>query len=92
MIKDDIFNTKTMAKVHAEQGNLGKAAEIYKYLLEQEPGRQDLIDALSEIEKKDFNKNRENLSRLLSEWINLLLKYNGMQKLKKLQRYLDDVG
>lgn len=92
MIKDDIFNTKTMAKVYAEQGNLGKAAEIYKYLLEQEPGRQDLIDALSEIEKKDFNKNRENLSRLLSEWINLLLKYNGMQKLKKLQRYLDDVG
>jgi hypothetical protein len=81
-----------MAKVYAEQGNLGKAAEIYKYLLEQEPGRQDLIDALSEIEKKDFNKNRENLSRLLSEWINLLLKYNGMQKLKKLQRYLDDVG
>ena len=92
MIKDDIFNTKTMAKVYAEQGNLGKAAEIYKYLLEQEPGRQDLIDALSEIEKKDFNQNRENLSRLLSEWINLLLKYNGMQKLKKLQRYLDDVG
>ncbi len=92
MIKDDVFNTKTMAKVYAEQGNLGKAAEIYKYLLEQEPGRQDLIDALSEIEKKDFNKNQENLSRLLSEWINLLLKYNGMQKLKKLQRYLGDEG
>ena len=92
MIKDDVFNTKTMAKVYAEQGNLGKAAEIYKYLLEQEPGRQDLVDALSEIEKKDFNKNQENLSRLLSEWINLLLKHNGMQKLKKLQRYLGDVG
>ena len=92
MIKDDIFNTKTMAKVYAEQGNLGKAAEIYKYLLEQEPGRQDLIDALSEIEKKDVNKNQESLSRLLSEWINLLLKYNSMQRLKKLQRYLGDVG
>ncbi len=92
MIKDDVFNTKTMAKVYAEQGNLGKAAEIYKYLLEQEPGRQDLIDALSEIEKKYINKNQENLSRLLSEWINLLLKHNGMQKLKKLQRYLGDVG
>ncbi len=92
MIKDDVFNTKTMAKVYAEQGNLGKAAEIYKYLLEQEPGRQDLIDALSEIEKKYINKNQENLSRLLSEWINLLLKHNSMQKLKKLQRYLGDVG
>jgi hypothetical protein len=92
LIKDDVFNTKTMAKVYAEQGNLGKAAEIYKYLLEQEPGRQDLIDALSEIEKKYINKNQENLSRLLSEWINLLLKHNGMQKLKKLQRYLGDVG
>jgi intein/homing endonuclease len=81
-----------MAKVYAEQGNLGKAVEIYKYLLEKEPGRQDLVEALSEIKKKDFNKNRENLSRLLNEWINLLLKYNSMQKLKKLQKYLGDVG
>jgi len=79
-----------MAKVYADQGNLGKAAEIYNYLLKQEPGRQDLIDALSEIENGGFDKDRENLLMLFSEWIDLLLKFNGIQKLKKLQRYIGD--
>ena len=77
-----------MAKVYADQGNLGKAAEIYNYLLKQEPGRQDLIDALSEIENRGFDKDRENLFILFSEWIDLLLKFNGIQKLKKLKRYI----
>ena len=79
-----------MAKVYADQGNLGKAAEIYNYLLKQKPGRQDLIDALSEIENRGFDKDRENLFMLFSEWIDLLLKLNGTQKLKKLQRYIGD--
>ena len=77
-----------MAKVYVEQGNLGKAAEIYNYLLKREPGRQDLIDALSEIESKGFNKDRETLFMLFSEWIALLLKYNGIQKLNKLKSYI----
>ena len=79
-----------MAKVYADQGNLGKAAEIYNYLLKQEPGRQDLIDALSEIENRGFDEDRENLFMLFSEWIDLLLKFNDIQKLKKLQRYIGD--
>jgi len=90
MMKNDVFYTRTMAKVYADQGNLGKAAEIYNYLLKQEPGRQDLIDALSEIENGGFDKDRENLLMLFSEWIDLLLKFNGIQKLKKLQRYIGD--
>jgi len=89
-MEDDVFYTRTMAKVYADQGNLGKAAEIYNYLLKQEPGRQDLIDALSEIENGGFDKDRENLLMLFSEWIDLLLKFNGIQKLKKLQRYIGD--
>jgi hypothetical protein len=89
-MKDDVFYTRTMAKVYADQGNLGKAAEIYNYLLKQEPGRQDLIDAISEIENRGFDKDRENLFALFSEWIDLLLKFNGTQKLKKLQRYIGD--
>ena len=79
-----------MAKVYADQSNLGKAAEIYNYLLKQKPGRQDLIDALSEIENRGFDKDRENLFMLFSEWIDLLIKFNGIQKLKKLQRYIGD--
>ena len=89
-MEDDVFYTRTMAKVYADQGNLGKAAEIYNYLLKQKPGRQDLIDALSEIENRGFDKDRENLFMLFSEWIDLLLKLNGTQKLKKLQRYIGD--
>jgi len=89
-MKDDVFYTRTMAKVYADQGNLAKAAEIYNYLLKKEPGRQDLIDALSEIENRGFDKDRENLFMLFSEWIDLLLKFNGIQKLKKLQRYIGD--
>jgi len=89
-MEDNVFYTRTMAKVHAGQGNLGKAAEIYKYLLKQEPGRQDLIDALSEIENKGFNEDQENLFMLFSEWIDLLLKYNKLQRLRKLKSYIGD--
>ena len=89
-MEDHVFYTRTMAKVYADQGNLGKAAEIYNYLLKQEPGRQDLIDALSEIENRGFDKDRENLFMLFSEWIDLLLKFNDIQKLKRLQRYIGD--
>jgi hypothetical protein len=35
-MKDDVFYTRTMAKVYAGQGNLGKAAEIYNYLLKKD--------------------------------------------------------
>jgi len=88
LISDDIFYTKTMAKVYADQGKLGKAAEIYKYLLNEEPERQDLIDALAEIDKKRYEKDPEGLSQLFSTWIDLLLVYNRLQKLKKLKRLL----
>lgn len=87
-MKDDVFYTRTMAKVYAGQGNLGKAAEIYTYLLKKDPGRQDLVDALSEIKSKGFDKDREKLLVLFTEWIDLLLKYSGMQQLKKLKNYI----
>jgi len=88
LISDDIFYTKTMAKVYADQGKLDKAAEIYKYLLNEEPERQDLIDVLAEIDKKRYEKDPEGLSQLFSTWIDLLLVYNRLQKLKKLKRLL----
>lgn len=91
MIKDDVFYTRTMAKVFADQGNLKKAAEIYKYLLECEPGRQDLMAALSNIEKKRFEKSPDNLERLLGRWVDLLLTHNTMQKFKNLKNYLRDI-
>ena len=73
-----------MAKVYADQGKLEKAVEIYRYLLKKEPGRQDLIDAIAEIDKKRFEKDPERLGDLLSIWLDLLLRHSRLQQLKKL--------
>ena len=85
MTSDEVFYTKTMAKIHADQGNLVKAVEIYKYLLKKGPGRQDLIDALGEIEKKLMERDPRDLLPLFRKWVQLSLKYNRMKKIKKLR-------
>ena len=90
LIKDDVFYTRTMAKVYADQGNLLKAAEIYRYLLECEPERQDLMAALSEIERKLNEKSPDDLIKLFNRWIDLLLKYHNLQKLVRFRNYLRD--
>ncbi|MBW1748840.1 MAG: tetratricopeptide repeat protein [Deltaproteobacteria bacterium] len=69
MNADDVFYTRTMAKVLVDQGNLKKAAEIYHYLLEREPGNPDLVDALSEIETQLIEIGSDDLVRLFGRWI-----------------------
>jgi len=86
--RDDLFYTRTMAKVYIDQGNLLKAAEIYRYLLESEPERRDLKDELSEIEKKLNEKSPDDLTRLFNRWMDLLLKYHNVQKLLRFKNYL----
>lgn len=90
MNPDDVFYTRTMAKVLKDQGNFRKAAKIYNYLLEREPGNPDLLDALSEIETQLIVKGSDDLVGLLSRWIDLLLTHNNLQKLKKLKNNIDD--
>lgn len=90
MTEDNVFYTRTMAKVYADQGNLLKAAEIYRHLLEGEPERRDLLDALSEIEKKLNEKAPDDLIKLFIRWIDLLLKYHNVQKLMRLRNSLGD--
>jgi hypothetical protein len=85
---DDVFYTRTMAKVYADQGNLLKAAKIYRYLLESEPGRPDLRDELSEIEKKLNETSPDDLVKLFGRWLDLLLKYHNVQKLTRFRNYL----
>jgi len=79
-----------MAKVYSDQGNLLKAAEIYRYLLESEPDRRDLKDALSKVERKLNEKAPDDLTRLFIRWIDLLMTHHNMQKLIKLKKYLRD--
>ncbi|NQT10721.1 MAG: hypothetical protein HQ573_06080 [Desulfobacteraceae bacterium] len=88
MIDNPDFYTKTMAKVYADQGYLSKAAEIYRFLLKQEPDRQDIIDELSEIDRKLSEKAQSDPVLLLSKWIDLELKYNNLKKLKNIRNAL----
>lgn len=90
MTKGENNYTATMAKVYAEQGYLEKAAEIYKSLLEKEPERTDIMNALSEIEKTRREKaDTKNLVSIFCRWIDLAEGYGRLQKLKKFRSRLE---
>jgi len=82
----DIY-TETMAEVYADQGHWEKVVEIYRHLLAVEPGRPAYADALAEAQKrvKVSRKAPEHLVPLFREWIDLLFKFEALQKLKKLK-------
>ncbi len=86
MTRDDPFYTVTMARVHARQGNLEEAGRIYRYLLEKEPGRQDLVAALEALETRGGSSGMDALRPLFREWLDLIFRYNKMKKLKNLDR------
>ena len=88
MSKEVGIYTETMAKVYASQGHWAKAAEIYRHLLTEAPGRKDFADALAEVQKKislDSHKDPEQLVPLFREWIELLFRHDKLQKLRKLK-------
>ncbi len=83
--------TETMAGVYADQGHWGKVVEIYRHLLAIEPERLEYVDALAEAENRMktnemSRKTPEQLVPVFREWIELLFKYEELQKLKKLKR------
>ena len=91
MSEDTDFYTSTMAKIYADQGHFEKAAEIYRFLLKQEPDRQDLVESLSEIERKFFfneKKDHGSLVSLFVKWFDLALCGNRLQTLRGIQRRL----
>jgi len=84
----DIY-TETMAKVYADQGHWQKAVKIYRHLLEKDPLRKDLVDALARAEKEikgNELRRPEQLVPLFQEWIELLFENEKLQKLQKLQK------
>ena len=89
MAADLDFQTATMAKVFADQGHYKKAADIYRSLLKREPHRQDLADALSEVEKRipaAGKSSDDNLGFLLGEWVELVLRYKQLRFLKSVKK------
>jgi tetratricopeptide (TPR) repeat protein len=89
MDKETDFYTGTMAKVYSGQGHWDKAAEIYRHLLKLEPERTDYLEALAEAERMlntTVNRQVEDLAPLFQQWIDLMLKYKNLQKLRRLKR------
>jgi len=82
--------TVTMARILAQQGHYRKAAEIYQYLLQQDPGRTDLVRALEELKRLEPELCRPDLADLLAEWIQLLLRYRRLQDLEAMKKRLSE--
>jgi len=87
-MNETAFYTATMAKVYADQGFYEKSAGIYRHLLKREPDRPDLKAALADVERKleqRLKTQPRDLAVLFQQWLDLLLRYRNLQKLKKLQ-------
>ncbi len=89
MENNTAFCTVTMARVYIKQGCLEKAADIYRRLLASDPERRDLVEGLSEVEKKieAAHKGRQaELARLFRRWVKLSLWRGGHAMLLRLHR------
>jgi hypothetical protein len=89
MTDDRQHETLTMARLLAEQGHWQRAAEICRHLLQTQPDRQDVAEALAEAERRaqeDSLKTEADLVPLFQEWIDLLFKSKRLRQLRRLSR------
>lgn len=78
-----------MASIYARQGYIREAIDIYRHLLKQQPDCREIIEAIAELEAGCQIPGSGPLSKvipLVSEWIDLLLRYAAIQKLKGLRQ------
>ncbi len=83
------FYTITMAKVYENQGHFEKAIKIYKHILENEPDRIDVSQALTVVEQKKLHtkkRNEDELVALFEKWIELSLTYDKLNTLRLLKK------
>ena len=75
---DDVFKTRTMARILTNQGKLKKAAEIYEHLIKNDPHNKELTEDHNNLKKmmdSEYNLIAKNLMPLYRKWINLKIKY-----------------
>ena len=80
------FETETMAQIYADQGHFEKAAVIYRRLLMQAPGREDLRDRLKVVEDLQKSNRDQHLSTQFSAFVDLLLKKKKIDKLRNMRK------
>lgn len=79
--------TATMARLFAEQGYLRKAVQIYRYLLEQAPHRDDLREALVDLERRIEQQEKpsiKELGLLLRDWKDWIEEYKKMKRQRRI--------
>jgi tetratricopeptide (TPR) repeat protein len=89
MVETKDLNTVTMARIYEKQGLYDNAAEIYNTLLKKNPERQDISDAIAELEiKRSANGTRlkKSLVSLFVRWFDLALCYNRIVLLRNLDK------
>lgn len=84
---DKTFYTATMARVYARQGRYDAAARIYRYLLDQAPGREDLQQELSSVLSMTSAGGSHGRVRLelVQCWVRWMLRYQAMRRLQTIK-------
>jgi hypothetical protein len=85
---EDPRGTVTLARLYARQGHWGEAAEIYRALLRESPGRDDLREALADAERRRSRRAPEDVVPLLREWIDLLFRCDRLRRLRRFKARL----
>jgi hypothetical protein len=89
MVQQRQHYTLTMARLLAEQGHWQEAADIYRHLVRENPGREELSAALAEAERRlrePSPKTAADLAPLFEEWIGLVFKAQRMRRLRQWQQ------
>ena len=88
------FFTATMARLYADQGYLRKAAEVYQYLVHQDPDRMDLRRELAAVEEEirlQTHPTAKELGLLMRDWQGLMRRQQeSKRKKEKVQQGGDD--
>jgi lipopolysaccharide biosynthesis regulator YciM len=84
------IRTLTMARIYAQQEHYQKAIEIYRHLAAAHPERIDIRDELAAVEAEMASAaaSENNLDRLLSEWVRLMVAYRRLHFLQEMKQKL----
>lgn len=97
MTSEAFFYTVSMARLCARQGHLEKSAEIYRHLLQAEPDREDLQQALAEVEQQLSTADTlpaaqapeadapRRLDGLIQQWISLLVEKDIKERFARIR-------
>jgi len=84
---DKTFYTETMARLLTRQGRFDRAADVYRYLLEQTPHRKELERALADVLSAIPAESArwENAGGLIERWVTLMLRCKALRRLQQMQ-------